>query len=102
MPSRHPAFAPRARRYSREIDAAFAAISRERAEALFVAPDAFFGSRRVQFATLAARDRIPATYSQRTFVEVGGLMSYGTDIADSFRQAEKWWPILKAANIKGE
>ena len=72
---------------SREIDAAFAAISRERAEALFVAPDAFFGSRRVQFATLAARDRIPATYSQRGFVEVGGLMSYGTDIADSFRQA---------------
>jgi putative tryptophan/tyrosine transport system substrate-binding protein len=72
---------------SREIDAGFAAISRERAEALFVAPDAFFGSRRVQFATLAARDRIPATYSQRGFVEVGGLMSYGTDIADSFRQA---------------
>ena len=72
---------------SREIDAAFATISRERAEALFVAPDAFFGSRRVQFATLAARDRIPATYSNRIFVEVGGLMSYGTDIADSFRQA---------------
>jgi ABC-type uncharacterized transport system substrate-binding protein len=72
---------------SREIDAAFAAISRERAEALFVAPDAFFGSRRVQFATLAARDRIPATYSQRTFVEVGGLMSYGTDTANGFRQA---------------
>ena len=54
---------------SREIDAAFAAISRERAEALFVAPDAFFGSRRVQFATLAARDRIPTTYSQRIYVE---------------------------------
>jgi putative ABC transport system substrate-binding protein len=70
-----------------EIDAAFAAISRERAEALFVAPDGFFYSRRVQFATLAARDRIPAAYASRPYTEVGGLMSYGTDIADSFRQA---------------
>jgi ABC-type uncharacterized transport system substrate-binding protein len=44
-------------------------------------------SRRVQFAILAARGRIPATYySQRIYVEVGGLMSYGTNIADSFRQ----------------
>jgi putative tryptophan/tyrosine transport system substrate-binding protein len=70
-----------------EINAAFAAISRERAEALFVAPDGFFYSRRVQFATLAARDRIPAAYASRAYTEVGGLMSYGTDIADSFRQA---------------
>jgi putative ABC transport system substrate-binding protein len=70
-----------------EIDAAFAAISRERAEALFVAPDGFFYSRRVQFATLAARNGIPAAYASRPYTEVGGLMSYGTDIADSFRQA---------------
>jgi putative ABC transport system substrate-binding protein len=70
-----------------EIDAAFATISRERAEALFVAPDAFFYSRRVQFATLAARHGIPAAYATRGYPDVGGLMSYGTDIADSFRQA---------------
>jgi len=71
---------------SREIDASFAAISRERADALFVAPDAFFLSRRVQFATLAARNGIPANYSSRYYPEVGGLMSYGTDILDSVRQ----------------
>jgi putative ABC transport system substrate-binding protein len=72
---------------NREIDAAFAAISRERAQALFVAPDAFFASRRVQFAILAARNGIPAAYPQRDYAEAGGLMSYGTDIADSCRQA---------------
>ena len=71
---------------SDEINAAFAAISRERAEALFVAPDGFFSSRRVQLAVLAARNGVPAAYPSRYFVEAGGLMSYGTDIADSFRQ----------------
>ena len=69
-----------------EIEAAFSAVARERAEALFVAPDALYNSRRVQFAILAARDRIPACYSNRDHVDAGGLMSYGTDIADSFRQ----------------
>jgi putative ABC transport system substrate-binding protein len=69
-----------------EIDAAFATLARERADALFVAGDAFFASRAVQFATLTARDRIPATYSLRDYVAAGGLMSYGTDFADSFRQ----------------
>jgi putative tryptophan/tyrosine transport system substrate-binding protein len=72
---------------SREIDAAFATVVRERADALFVAPDAFLISRRVQFATLAARHAIPATYASREVVEVGGLMSYGTDIVDMYRQA---------------
>jgi putative tryptophan/tyrosine transport system substrate-binding protein len=72
---------------SREIDAAFAAIARERAEALFAAPDTFFFSRRVQFAILAARNGIPAAYSSRYYTEVGGLMSYGTDVVDSVRQA---------------
>ena len=71
---------------SREIDAAFAAIARERADALFVAPDAFFHSCRAQFVTLAARNRIPASYSSRDYPEVGGLMSYGTDNLDSSRQ----------------
>jgi putative tryptophan/tyrosine transport system substrate-binding protein len=71
---------------SREIDAAFATLARERPDALFVAPDVFFASQRVQIATLAARERIPAVYGQRDFIAAGGLMSYGTNIADMFRQ----------------
>jgi len=69
---------------SREIEAAFATLVHERADALFVAPDAFLVGRRVQFVTLAARHAIPAAYPDRAFVEVGGLMSYGTDLADSY------------------
>jgi putative ABC transport system substrate-binding protein len=71
---------------SSDIDAAFAAMARDHADALFVAPDAFFTSRRGQFVTLTARDRIPAAYAVRDNVEAGGLMSYGTDLADMFRQ----------------
>jgi putative tryptophan/tyrosine transport system substrate-binding protein len=71
---------------NREIEAVFAALARDRADALFVAGDAFFLSRRVQFATLTARHAIPAAYSIREFVEAGGLMSYGTDNLDRFRQ----------------
>jgi putative ABC transport system substrate-binding protein len=67
---------------SREIEAAFATLVRDRADALFVAPDGFFVSRRVQFATLATRHVIPAAYSTREEIEAGGLMSYGTDIPD--------------------
>jgi ABC-type uncharacterized transport system substrate-binding protein len=81
-----------------EIDAAFATLSRERPDALFVAGDAFFLDRRVQFATLTARDRIPAAYSVREPVAAGGLMSYGTDIADAFRQVGVYsGNILKGA-----
>ena len=69
-----------------EIDAAFAALDRERPDSLFVAADPFFSSRRGQLATLTARDRIPATYAARNYVAAGGLMSYGTDIRDSFLQ----------------
>jgi putative tryptophan/tyrosine transport system substrate-binding protein len=83
---------------SREIDAAFASVVRERADALFVAPDGFFISRRVQLATLAARHAIPATYASREAVEVGGLMSYGTDIVDMYRQVGVYTgQILKGA-----
>jgi putative tryptophan/tyrosine transport system substrate-binding protein len=83
---------------SREIEAAFAALVRDRADALFVAPDGFFVTRRVQFATLAARHAIPATYSAREVVEVGGLMSYGTDILDMNRQVGIYTgQILKGA-----
>jgi putative tryptophan/tyrosine transport system substrate-binding protein len=69
-----------------EIDAAFATLARERPEALYVAPDGFFTSRRVQIVTLAARDRIPAAYANHAFVSAGGLMSYGTDLAERVRQ----------------
>jgi putative ABC transport system substrate-binding protein len=81
-----------------EIDAAFATLERERPDALFVAGDAFFGSRAVQFATLTARGRIPATYSLRDYVAVGGLMSYGTDFTEAFRQVGVYTgKILKGA-----
>ena len=69
-----------------EIDAAFAGFARERPDALFVGGDAFFLDRRVQFATLTSRHKIPATYSNRDYVAAGGLMSYGTDVADMFHQ----------------
>jgi len=83
---------------SREIEAAFATLVRERADALFIAPDGFFSSRRVQFATLAAHHRVPAAYALREFVEAGGLMSYGTDIVDMFRQVGVYTgQILKGA-----
>jgi putative tryptophan/tyrosine transport system substrate-binding protein len=83
---------------SREIEAAFATLVRDRTDALFVAPDGFFSSRRVQFATLAAHHRVPAAYFLREFVEVGGLMSYGFDILDVFRQVGVYTgQILKGA-----
>jgi putative ABC transport system substrate-binding protein len=68
-----------------EIDAAFATLSRERTDALFVAPDAFFISRAVQLVTLTAREKIPAAYAVREHVALGGLMSYGADFTDSLR-----------------
>ena len=71
---------------SEEIEAAFATLLRDRADALFVAGDGFFVSRRVQLATLTARHAIPAIYSVREYVEAGGLMSYGTSNADRDRQ----------------
>ena len=83
---------------SREIEAAFATLVRERPDALFIAPDGFFTSRRVQFATLAAHHRVPAAYFSREFVEVGGLMSYGSDISDVYRQVGIYTgQILKGA-----
>src|SRR5262245_36024770 len=69
-----------------EIDVAFATIARERPDALFVATSPYFTSRRIQLVQLAARHAIPATYVGRQFVEVGGLTSYGADLADAFRQ----------------
>jgi putative ABC transport system substrate-binding protein len=81
-----------------EINAAFAVLARDRPDALFVAGDAFFLDRRVQFATLTARQTIPATYSARDYVTAGGLMSYGTDLADMFRQVG----VYTGRVLKGE
>jgi putative ABC transport system substrate-binding protein len=81
-----------------EIDAAFATLARERPDALFVASDAFFTSRRGQFATLTARERLPAAYPNREYVAAGGLMSYRTDLADMGRQVGIYTgSILKGA-----
>ena len=71
---------------SREIVTAFAAIARERPDALFVGPDPYFIVRRMQLANLAARHALPAAYFARDLAEAGGLMSYGTDISDAYRQ----------------
>jgi putative ABC transport system substrate-binding protein len=83
---------------TREIEVAFATLVRERADALYVAPDGFFVSRKVQIATLAARHAIPTTVANREFVEVGGLMSYSTDGTDMYRQVG----IYVGRILKGE
>jgi putative tryptophan/tyrosine transport system substrate-binding protein len=83
---------------SRDIDAAFEAIARERPEAMFVAQSPFLNARRVQLVQLAARHAIPTSYSGREFTEIGGLMSYGSDIADAYRQVGAYaGRILKGA-----
>jgi putative ABC transport system substrate-binding protein len=70
----------------REIDAAFATLVSERPDALFVANDPFFVERRVQLAHWATHHKVPATYSGREYVEVGGLISYGANLGDAYRQ----------------
>lgn len=71
---------------TREIDAVFAAMMNARVDMLFVSNDPFLDSRRVQLVQLANQHRVPATYSGREYPEVGGLMSYGGDITDAYRQ----------------
>jgi ABC-type uncharacterized transport system substrate-binding protein len=81
-----------------EIDAAFAVIARERPDALFVGPDPFFTSRRVQLVNLATRYAIPTAFPNRESAEIGGLMSYGTSISDAWRQSGSYAArILKGA-----
>ena len=81
-----------------EIDAAFASLVRERAEALFVGADSFFQSRRLQLSLLAMRHAVPATYSTREFAEAGGLMTYGSNVTDAYRQAGEYTGrVLKGA-----
>jgi len=71
---------------SREINAAFAELVRERPDALFVAPGPFFSGRRVQLTQLAALHRLPAAYGLRKYAEAGGLMSYGASLTDAMHQ----------------
>ena len=73
-------------RTSGEISAAFASFAREPPDALFVAGGFLFSSRRVQLAHLATRHAVPATYSDREYAEAGGLMSYGANLIESYRQ----------------
>jgi putative ABC transport system substrate-binding protein len=81
-----------------QIDATFAAFARERPGALFIAGDGFFASRFTQLATLATRERIPASFSTRAMVGAGLLMCYGADIVDTFRQVGVYsGNILKGA-----
>src|SRR5262249_43814323 len=85
-------------RTSREIDADFAMLAHERVDAVFVGPDPFFNTRRVQLANLAARYLMPATYAVREYADAGGLMSYGTSLGDMFRQVGVYTGrILKGA-----
>jgi len=71
---------------SREIEVAFDKVARDRPDALFVTADGFFVSRRVQLATFAAHYGVPSAHATREEVEAGGLMSYGTDLIDTYRQ----------------
>ena len=73
-------------RNSREIDAAFAMLARERPDALFVGADPSFNNRRKQLVLQAMRHGLPAAYASREYTEAGGLMSYGTDFLDTYRQ----------------
>jgi ABC-type uncharacterized transport system substrate-binding protein len=81
-----------------EIDSAFATLSKQQAGAIMVGSDPYYLSRREKIIALAARYRIPAFYELRGFVNDGGLMSYGTDIEDGYRQAA----IYAARILKGE
>jgi putative tryptophan/tyrosine transport system substrate-binding protein len=81
-----------------EIDAVFGSFERERPDALFVATTPFLNARRVQLVQLAAFHRLPATYAQRDYVQAGGLMSYGSNIVNAYRQLG----IYAGRILKGE
>jgi putative ABC transport system substrate-binding protein len=81
-----------------EVDAAFASLVQQRADALIVAAQAFFTGRRQQVLALAQRHSLPAIYQRRDFVAAGGLMSYGTSVLDAHRQAG----VYAGRILKGE
>jgi putative ABC transport system substrate-binding protein len=84
---------------SREINAAFETFVRERPDLLLVGLDVYLNSRRAQLVNLASRHAVPAIFSNRDFTEIGGLMSYGTNILDAYRQLGSYaGRILKGAN----
>jgi putative ABC transport system substrate-binding protein len=83
---------------NRDIDMAFATLSQKRADALLTAPSGLFGARRLQLAMLAARYAVPAMYHDRLYTEAGGLMSYGTSLADLYRQVG----VYTGRVLKGE
>jgi putative ABC transport system substrate-binding protein len=83
---------------SREIDSAFASLVRQRFDALFVGPDPFFNTRRVHIALTAARHAVPTIFPQRNYAESGGLMSYGANVVDAFRQVGNYTGRI----LKGE
>jgi putative ABC transport system substrate-binding protein len=83
---------------SREIEAAFRTLVRNRADALVIGADPFFASRRLQLATLATRHAIPAIFNIREYAEAGGLISYGTSLIETYRQVGIYTgKILKGA-----
>jgi putative ABC transport system substrate-binding protein len=83
---------------NRDIDTAFASLVQKRADALLVSPEPLFTARRVHLVTSAARHAVPAIYPNREFAEIGGLMSYGSNIADQFRQVG----VYSGRILKGE
>jgi ABC-type uncharacterized transport system substrate-binding protein len=83
---------------SREIDAAFAALAGKTVDALVVGTDSFFFGRRVQITTLATRHGLPSIYNARDYAEAGGLMTYGTNLTEAYRQAG----VYAGRILKGE
>ena len=82
----------------REIDEAFATMTRDRADALLITGDPLFFSRRAQIVTLATRHGLPTVFAVREFVQAGGLLSYGPDFPDTYRQAG----VYTGRVLKGE
>jgi len=83
---------------NRDLSATFASFAQKHVDAVMVAPELLFVSRRVQLLTLAARHAVPIIYPSREFAEAGGLMSYGSSFTDMHRQVG----IYAGRILKGE